>query len=212
MKTFITSLIITIVFIGGFYEYTKKVVAPLKKVSYRLKKENHTLVSMIENLKKETGKQSKLSKSQESIDISGELKDIGGVNVSEENKKISITLPGKKLFPPGSVEISKEGIVLLREIGNIIKDMKDMDIEIDGHTDNTKISGSLRNKYPTNWDLSAKRAVNIVRFLIEEVGIEPARLCAVAYSQYRPIADNSTSRGRDKNRRIVIMLKPRGKK
>jgi len=209
MRTFITSLIIVVIFAGGFYEYSKKVVIPIKRQVLQLKKENKTLVSMIEDLKKKMGKQVKSVKQQEGFDISNELKDIGGVNVSEKKKSISITLPGKKLFPPGSVEISKEGIVLLREIGNIIKDMRDMDIEIEGHTDNTKISGSLRNKYPTNWDLSAKRAVNVVRFLIEEVGISPERLSAVAYSQYRPIADNSTKKGRNKNRRIVIVLKPK---
>jgi len=133
---------------------------------------------------------------------------VDGIEVELEREEISITLPCKKMFPPGSVELSGEGQETLLRIANILKEMPERDIQIEGHTDNMAISGSLKDEYPTNWDLSAKRAVNVVKFLISKVDIEPSRLAAVAFGEYRPIADNDTEEGRNKNRRIVIDVLP----
>jgi chemotaxis protein MotB len=68
------------------------------------------------------------------------------------------------------------------------------------------IGPSLRTQFPTNWELGAARAVNVVRFLQRESGIDPLRLSAVSYGQYRPIATNKTEQGKAKNRRIEIIL------
>ncbi|HEX9023817.1 MAG TPA: OmpA family protein, partial [Geobacteraceae bacterium] len=75
-------------------------------------------------------------------------------------------------------------------------------------TDNVQISGSLSRKYPTNWELSAARAINVTRYL-QQQGIDPALLSAVAYGEYRPVAGNDTEEGKAKNRRIEIILVPR---
>jgi chemotaxis protein MotB len=107
------------------------------------------------------------------------------------------------------VELSKEGQETLLRIANILKEMPERDIRIEGHTDNVAISGSLKKEYPTNWDLSAKRAVNVVKFLIANVNIEPSRLAAVAFGEYRPVSDNDTEKGRNRNRRIVIDVLPK---
>jgi len=106
------------------------------------------------------------------------------------------------------VELGEEGQETLLRIANILKEMPERDIRIEGHTDNTTISGSLKKEYPTNWDLSAKRAVNVVKFLVAKVDIEPSRLAAVAFGEYMPIADNDSEEGRNKNRRIVIDVLP----
>ena len=81
-------------------------------------------------------------------------------------------------------------------------------IQVQGHTDNVPIKGRLAERFPTNWELSAARAVNVVRFLHEEAGLDPQSLSATGVSEYRPRAANDTDEGRQKNRRIEILLIP----
>jgi chemotaxis protein MotB len=71
-----------------------------------------------------------------------------------------------------------------------------------------QIAGALARIYPTNWELSAARAINVTRFL-QARGIDPAQLSAVAYGEFKPVADNETKEGRAKNRRIEIVLVPK---
>ncbi|MDZ4163830.1 MAG: OmpA family protein, partial [Smithellaceae bacterium] len=79
----------------------------------------------------------------------------------------------------------------------------DVHIAVEGHTDNVPIAG---DKFPSNWDLSVSRAVNIVKYMINNGGIEPKRLSAVGYAHSRPIASNETAEGRKLNRRVNILL------
>jgi chemotaxis protein MotB len=95
---------------------------------------------------------------------------------------------------------------VLRRIGGILKNIPEKNIRVEGHTDNVPIGPSLRAKYPTNWELGSARAINVVRYLQRDAGIEPLRLSAVSYGQYRPVASNRTAAGRSKNRRIEIIL------
>jgi len=81
-------------------------------------------------------------------------------------------------------------------------------IEIEGHTDNVQISRALAQRYPTNWELSAARAINVARFL-QDQGIDPGNLSAVAYGEWKPVATNDTAEGKAKNRRIEIILVPK---
>lgn len=209
MKRFSIVIFILIIFFAGFFSYFFIFrYIPVRNILDSYKKENSMLVSELNKMK------STLPKKEKKVEVMGSLKEqisdfLGDVNVNEVQNKLEITLPAQKLFPPGSVEISKEGRDLLKQLGNILKGIEGKVIYIEGHSDNAKITGSLKRKYPTNWELSAARAVKVVRFLIEEVGVPPEKLAAVAYSEYRPIADNSTSEGRAKNRRIVVTLVPR---
>ena len=87
--------------------------------------------------------------------------------------------------------------------------MKSIDnkvIRVEGHTDNVKIRYRLKKTFQTNWELSATRATNVVRFLIDKVGVDPKKIYAVGMSKYHPIGDNNNSHGRSLNRRIEIML------
>jgi len=94
---------------------------------------------------------------------------------------------------------------VLKRVVDILKNLKDKAIIVEGHTDNVQIRGSLAQVYPTNWELSAARAINVARYL-QQQGISPELLKAVACGEYKPIADNSTPEGRQKNRRIAIVL------
>ena len=82
-------------------------------------------------------------------------------------------------------------------------------VRVQGHTDNVPITGQLAKTYPTNWELSAARAVNVVRFLQESAGVAPELLSASALSEFQPRVPNDTPEGRQKNRRIELLLAPR---
>ena len=90
----------------------------------------------------------------------------------------------------------------MQSIGEILKQY-DRSIRVEGHTDNVPMNTFL---YPSNWELSTARAVNVVKFLIEEVGISPVRLSAAGYGEYHPIADNDTAENRQKNRRVDVVI------
>lgn len=204
---FYWSVILFLLIAFGIF-YTKE-YSPLNNRLIEYKEENRTLVSVVNDLRKDTDKSDTLLREQKVDYLVQDIRDmIEGVEVELEREGISITLPCKKMFSPGSVELNEEGKETLVRVANILKEMPGRDIRIEGHTDNTRISGSLKNEYPTNWDLSAKRAVNVVKYLITKVDIDPHRLSAAAFGEYRPIAPNSTSEGRNKNRRIVIDVLP----
>jgi chemotaxis protein MotB len=209
MKKDILYFSIILILLLVFSAFYVKNYAPLNNRLSEYKEENKTLISIVNDLRKTTENSDTLGEEEEVNYLIQDMKDmVEGVEIELEREAISITLPCKKMFPPGSVELGDEGQETLLRIANILKEMPERDIRIEGHTDNTAISGSLKEDYPTNWDLSAKRAVNVVKFLIAKVDIEPSRLAAVAFGEYRPIADNDTEAGRNKNRRIVIDVLP----
>jgi chemotaxis protein MotB len=96
----------------------------------------------------------------------------------------------------------------LERVGNIIKNVQDKIIRVEGHTDNVPIAVRLQKQFPSNWELSTARATNVVRFLQDKVGMDATRLQAVGLSEYHPIASNETPTGRSQNRRIEIALLP----
>ena len=205
---FYFSFILFLLLLFGFF-YIKK-HAPLYNSLNEYKEKNKTLISIVNDLKSSMESADTLKKEEKTNYLVQDLQDmVEGIEVELEKEEISITLPCEKMFPPGSVELSGEGQETLLRIANILKEMPERDIRIEGHTDNVAISGSLKKEYPTNWDLSAKRAVNVVKFLIANVNIEPSRLAAVAFGEYRPVADNDTEKGRNRNRRIVIDVLPK---
>jgi chemotaxis protein MotB len=112
------------------------------------------------------------------------------------------------LFDSGQATLKPAGVEVLHRVGAVLKKAENRLIIVQGHTDNVPIVGRLAERFPTNWELSAARAVNVVRFLQEEVGLDPTWLSASSFSEYQPRSDNSTEEGRQKNRRIEILLSP----
>ena len=134
--------------------------------------------------------------------------DKGQVTISELKGKLTVNLVEAVLFDSGQAEIKEDGLEVLQKVVDILQEVRDRTIRIEGHTDNVPIGGALARKYPSNWELSAARAVNVSRFL-QKRGIAPENLAAVAYGEYHPVADNDTPEGRAKNRRIEIILAAR---
>jgi chemotaxis protein MotB len=132
----------------------------------------------------------------------------GQVQIKEMKDRLTVTMVDQILFASGSAEVGKQGKTVLAKVVTILKDVKDKRIEVDGHTDNVKIVSALKNRFPTNWELSTARATEVVRYLQEEGGIDPHILSATGFGEYQPIASNDTEEGRHKNRRIEIVLLP----
>lgn len=132
----------------------------------------------------------------------------GEVTISELQGKLTVNMVERILFDSGKADIKPEGLEVLGRVGDILKDVQDKDIQVEGHTDNVPISSRLRDKFPSNWELSTARAANVVHFLQEQSGISGTRLAVAGFGEHRPISDNSTPEGREENRRIQIVLVP----
>ena len=140
-------------------------------------------------------------------EMKGEIEQ-GEIAITELKGKLTVDVVDKILFDSGRAEVKPEGLDVLKRVVEILKTVTDKIIRVEGHTDNVPIAGSLAKRYPTNWELSAARAINITRYL-EKEGLDPALLSAAAFGEYQPVADNETPEGRAKNRRIAIILLPK---
>jgi len=129
----------------------------------------------------------------------------GQVSISEMKGRLTVNLVESTLFASGKAEIKTEGMVVLQKLIDILRGLKHKTIMIEGHTDNVPISESLAEKYPSNWELAAARAINVARFL-QQQGVDPSQLAAVSYGEYRPVESNDSQEGRARNRRIEITL------
>jgi len=178
-------------------------VADLETENERLKAENASLVKAREEQVR------KVSSTYESLleKMKSEISQ-GQVTISELKGKLTVTMVDAILFDSGRAEVKKGGREILGKVVPVLKDAEDKWIRIEGHTDNVPISRALAQRYPTNWELSAARAINVTRFL-QDQGIDPGILSAVAYGEWKPVATNDTAAGKAKNRRIEIILVPK---
>ncbi len=133
--------------------------------------------------------------------------DGNGLTISTKNGKVYVSMEDKLLFKSGSYSIDSRGADALGKLAKVLVRNPDINVMIEGHTDNVPYKGSGVLK--DNWDLSAKRATTVVRLLAKNKHIAPQRLTIAGRSKYLPIADNSTAVGRSKNRRTEIILTPK---
>jgi chemotaxis protein MotB len=129
------------------------------------------------------------------------LEDAIKVKVTESG--IAIELADPIGFDIGEAEIKPELVGALRRIAEIIGRVPGTQIRVEGHTDDLPIH---TRSFPSNWDLSAARALNIVKFLAAQGNIDPARLSAIGYGEYRPLVPNTSETNRMRNRRIEIYV------
>ncbi len=124
------------------------------------------------------------------------------ITVSQDYRGIVISFQERIFFQPGKAVLSRRAEQTLDKLASILIQIH-RPIRVEGHTDNTPIKTSL---YPSNWELSTARATVIVRNLIERHRFDPRLLSAAGYAQYEPLDDNSTIEGKQKNRRVDIVL------
>lgn len=124
------------------------------------------------------------------------------VSTMIDMRGLVIRLNNAILFDSGSANIKKQSEDTLIEVASLLNTVDNF-IRIEGHTDNVPIS---RSAYPSNWELSTARAVNVVKLFISKCNYPPNKLIAVGYGEFKPVADNSTPEGRTMNRRIDIII------
>lgn len=129
------------------------------------------------------------------------------IEVKQSGQRITVNVSDQVLFDSGKAEVKAAGQASLDKIAKVLAGVQDRRIDIEGHTDNLRITGELARTFPSNWELSATRATNVVRYL-EGKGVDPKRMAAVGKSEFRPVSSNSTAAGRQANRRIEIVLTP----
>lgn len=174
-----------------------------------LETENSRLRDNVKQAAKKTQEVEKASNTYQELlkEMKGEIAQ-GQITIKELKGKLTMDVVDKILFASGEAKVKKEGLEVLSRVVEILKNVKDKNIRVEGHTDNVQITSKLARIYPTNWELSAARAINVSKYL-QEQGIDPAILSATAFGEYQPVADNATPEGRAKNRRIAIILLPK---
>jgi chemotaxis protein MotB len=128
------------------------------------------------------------------------------VAISRLQGKLTVNILDRILFDSGEAVLKQGGETVLRKIAAILDQHPSLKIHVIGHTDNVPIRPNSRSRFPSNWELSTARALAAVRFLTERAGVDPRRLGAVGYGEFRPLADNTTAEGRAQNRRIAITI------
>ena len=130
--------------------------------------------------------------------------DSGKLKVRIVRNKMVIELPEAVLFASGSAKLKPDGVRVLAELGPVLASIKGREFQVGGHTDNKPIR---TKRFPSNWELSGARALDVGKLLVE-YGVPANRLSAAAYGDTQPVADNDTPEGRALNRRIEIALQP----
>jgi chemotaxis protein MotB len=130
--------------------------------------------------------------------------DSGKISVKPRKGRLVVQMSDKILFDPGKTQLKEEGKNALKQLAAVLKEVADRDFVVAGHTDNVPIKTRV---FKSNWELSAARGVEVVKFLQTE-GVDPKHLAAAGYSEYDPIGDNGDDEGRRANRRIEIVLMP----
>jgi chemotaxis protein MotB len=130
-----------------------------------------------------------------------------GLTIYEKNGKVYVSLDEKLLFASGSWDIDSKGKEALGELGKVLANDQNINVVIEGHTDNVPYKGSSAVK--DNWDLSVMRATAVVKEILKNKEIIPSRITASGRSEYLPVEDDDTKEARAKNRRTEIILTPK---
>ncbi|MDY6843952.1 MAG: OmpA family protein [Thermodesulfobacteriota bacterium] len=193
------------------YAKLKEEKDALDKQDALLKKENEVLRSKTEAVERQREEDIKGMKGiYENLlkDMKSEIEE-DKIEITQLKGKLKVNMLDEILFDSGKTTIKTQGVEVLERVGNILLNIHDKTINVEGHTDDVPIGFNLSDKYPTNWELSAARATNVARYLVEKIGIDPRLLSATGYGEYQPVASNDTEEGRAKNRRIEIVLIPK---
>jgi len=130
-----------------------------------------------------------------------------GLSVELRDGKVYVSMENKLLFASGSWTVGGEGQKAVKELGKVLADNPDIAVLIEGHTDNVPYGGN--GPLTDNWDLSTKRATEVLKLLLKNGNINPQNLTAAGKGEFAPLAPNTTEEGKAKNRRIEVVLTPK---
>ena len=127
----------------------------------------------------------------------------GQVRITENARGIAVEINASVLFASGQAELNEASARSLEAVGQVLARAPNS-IEVEGHTDNSPINSPV---FPSNWELSAARASRVVR-LFAQAGVAPERMGAIGYGEYRDVDTNDTPEGRNRNRRVTVVILP----
>ena len=130
------------------------------------------------------------------------------VTIKEIQGGISLSLVDRILFRLGEATLTPQGEKILAKVGEGLKKVQGKMFRVVGHTDTIPIREDFRDKFPSNWELSAARASTVVRYFQDKSGLDPKGMEAVGRSFYQPAAGNDSEKGRASNRRVEILIAP----
>ena len=130
-----------------------------------------------------------------------------GLTIEQKNGKVYVSLDESLLFKSGSYQVDSKGKTVLKKLGGVLEKNQDVNVLVEGHTDNVPYNGS--GQLNDNWDLSVRRATSVVKIILEGSKLDPSRLTAAGKGEHFPIAGNDSASGRSKNRRTEIILTPK---
>lgn len=128
------------------------------------------------------------------------------LTVTEKNGKIYVAMSDKLLFESGSAQVNKQGKEALGKLAEVLKKQHDIDVLIEGHTDNKPIKTV---QFKDNWDLSVVRATSVVRILTKDYGVNPLQILPCGRGEFMPVDNNESVEGRAHNRRTEIIMAPK---
>ena len=129
-----------------------------------------------------------------------------GLKVDQRNGKVYVSMENKLLFKSGSWKVQPDGRKAIKQLSNVLAGNPEINVLIEGHTDNVPYSG--KGVIKNNWDLSTKRATAIIDLLLTNKLVLPQNITAAGRGEFFPIASNSNEKGRSANRRIEVILTP----
>jgi chemotaxis protein MotB len=124
------------------------------------------------------------------------------IETLQDERGLVIRVMESAAFDPGSADLKPQIYPVLSVLSHELASLPNH-VRVEGHTDNTPIATP---RYPSNWELSTARSTGVVRYLVEQLKVDPRRVSALGYAEYRPIADNDTPAGRSRNRRVDIIV------
>lgn len=130
-----------------------------------------------------------------------------GLTIEQKNGKVYVSLDESLLFSSGSYAVGTKGIDVLKKLAKVLEQNQDINILVEGHTDNVPLNG--KGDVADNWDLSVKRATSVVKIITTNSSVNPKRLTAAGRGEYIPLDMTNTGDGRKKNRRTEIILSPK---
>lgn len=166
-------------------------------------KENDPAFKTAEELAAQAFREKQLDELKEELEST--INDLGLnnlISIVEEKKSLILRFDSVLLFDTGSADIRQSSEGVLQKLGMAFKEL-DYEIIVQGHTDDRPINTQL---FPSNWELSTKRATNVVIFLVNKCGLDPGKLSAQGHAEFKPIRPNDTEANREKNRRIDIVV------
>ena len=147
----------------------------------------------------------RLKRSETFENLKQQLADYQAVAVEQQNQGVRLTLGATVLFPSGGSKLSPEGERVLKRVADALKNNDELQISVNGFTDNRPIRGELKKRFPTNWELSSDRALTVLHYMVGQ-GYPENQIEARAYGERFPRASNKTDAGRALNRRIELMI------